>query len=161
MLETTKYRLFPSYQRTASGALMDAAIMILQFIDYSGGKPVWRSVPKYHKHDEGNAYNLGDLLMAQEHREADSITSVCPGENPKDFRTRAMPMIEFALEDSVSEARQFTQQYPSIKDYLLDVLEQHVADTEKSYRSSDMSEDQFDCKLEDLLIKQVHRVTYL
>lgn len=161
MHETTQYRLFPSYQRTGSGALMDAAIMILQFIDYSGSKPIWRSVPKYYKHDVTNGYNLGDLLMAQEHREADSIVSVCPGDNPKDFRTRAMPMIEFDLEDSVSEARQFIHQYPNIKDYLLDVLEQHVADAEKAYRNSDMSEDDFDRKVEDLLIKQVHRVTYL
>lgn len=161
MYETTQYRLFPSYRRSATGNLFDAAIMILQFCDYSGGKVVWRSVPKYYKHDEGNTYNLGDLLMAQEHREADSIISVCPVDNPKDFRTRTMPMIEFDLEDSEAEARLFIQQYPNIKDYLLDVLEQHVADTEAAYRHYSISEDQFERKLEDLLIKQVHRVTYL
>jgi hypothetical protein len=161
MQDLTQYRLFPSYRRSATGNLFDAAIMILQFCDYSGGKVVWRSVPKYYKHEEGNEYNLGDLLMAQEHREADSIVSVCPVDNPKDFRTRTMPMIEFALEDSEAEARQFIQEYPNVKDYLLDVLEQHVADMQRVYNESDMPEGQYDRKMEDLLIKHVHRVTYL
>ena len=164
MKEITQYRLFPSYKSSISGRLADSAIMTLQFLDYSDNKPVWRSVPKYISHqpnDAFNSINLGDLLVAQEHREADSITSVCPPENPNDFRTRVLPLIEFPLEDDNFEAKEFIKLYPNIKHYLEDVLELFVDDSKDLMTACKVSDEQYKRTIDELLIKQAHRVTYL
>lgn len=169
MYETTYYRLFPSFSPSFSQG-KSGRLMTLQFLDYSGIKPVWRNIPKYVAHDPASLLdspNLGNFLVFPEYSEADSITSVCPSSElgddfrNSDFGIRNLPLIQFALEDSRHEAREFMLTYPNIKDYLIDVLEQFVEDSKQTIIGRNLPAEESDYAVMNLLELQLHRVTYL